>query len=168
MKSAHTTTLFKRLSAIILIVILCSPCYADHSVKVIRVVDGDTLKIDFHGVELTTRLIGVDTPESRRNKKAKRDAERTDLDLDTIISLGKKATEYVKRLIRPGNFVTLEFDVQQTDPYGRLLCYIYLQDGRMLNEVLVSSGHASIMTMPPNVKYQSRFLKAHKLYQLKK
>ena len=64
----------------------------------IRVVDGDTLKIDFHGIELTTRLIGVDTPESRRNKKAKKDAKRSDQDLVTINALGKKTKEYVKRL----------------------------------------------------------------------
>jgi micrococcal nuclease len=168
MKPAHAPILFKRLAVLIFIVTLCSPCYGEHSVKVIRVVDGDTLKVDFHGIELTTRLIGVDTPESRRNKKAKKDAKRSDQDLDTIIALGKKATEYVKRLVRPGNFVRLEFDVQQTDPYGRLLCYVYLQDGRMLNEVLISSGHATIMTIPPNVKYQSRFLKAYKRHQLKK
>ncbi len=32
----------------------------------------------------------------------------------------------------------------------------------MLNEEIVKAGYANVMTIPPNVKYQDRFLKAYK------
>jgi endonuclease YncB( thermonuclease family) len=44
---------------------------------------------------------------------------------------------------------------------GRLLAYLYLSDGRMFNEEIVKAGYANLMTYPPNVKYQERFLKAY-------
>jgi len=58
--------------------------------------------------------------------------------------------------------VRLEFDVQQKDRYGRLLAYVYLPDGRMLNEVLLEEGYAALLTVPPNVKYAERLRKAQK------
>ncbi len=86
-----------------------------------RVVDGDTLKVRYWGKEESIRLIGIDTPESRINKKAKRDAKRTGQDLKTITAMGKRATEYVEGLVKPGDLITIEFDAQQRDRYGRLL-----------------------------------------------
>ena len=32
----------------------------------------------------------------------------------------------------------------------------------MLNEEIVKAGYASVMTIPPTVKYKDRFLKAYK------
>ncbi len=58
--------------------------------------------------------------------------------------------------------ITIEFDAQQTDRYGRLLGYVYLSNGKMLNEEIVKAGYANIMTIPPNVQYQDRFLKAYR------
>jgi micrococcal nuclease len=42
------------------------------------------------------------------------------------------------------------------------LAYLYLSDGKMLNEEIVKAGYANLMTVPPNVKYQERFLKAYR------
>ena len=58
--------------------------------------------------------------------------------------------------------VRIEFDVEKRDQYGRLLGYVYLSDGRMLSEEMVKAGNASLLTHPPNVKYQERFLKAYR------
>ena len=49
--------------------------------------------------------------------------------------------------------------MQQRDKYGRLLAYIYLEDGTFVNAWLVEHGFALMMTVPPNVKYQDLFLK---------
>ena len=114
------------------------------------------------GGEESIRLIGIDTPESRVNKKTKRDAERSGQDVETIIAMGKRATEYVEGLVKPGDLITIEFDVEQRDRYGRLLGYVYLANGKMLNEEIVKAGYANVMTIPPNVKYKDRFLKAYK------
>ncbi len=76
--------------------------------------------------------------------------------------MGKRATKYVSSLVKPGHKVTIEFDTQQRDRYDRLLGYVYLSNGKMLNEEIVKAGYANVMTIPPNVKYQDRFLKAYK------
>ena len=127
--------------------------------KVVKVYDGDTFKCRLEsGEEVKVRLIGIDTPESRRNRKAYRDAERSGKSVEEIVRLGKKATEFTRSLIPPGTVVYLETDVQLHDRYGRLLAYVYLPDGRMLNEVLVEEGYATVYTFPPNVKYAERFV----------
>jgi micrococcal nuclease len=110
-----------------------------------RVVDGDTFQIKFNGKLEKVRLIGVDTPETVNPNVPKE-------------YFGKEASDFTKKMISKKN-VRLEFDVQQRDKYGRLLCYVYLEDGRMLNEILLEEGYASVMTVPPNVKYSKRFLK---------
>ncbi|WP_457600630.1 thermonuclease family protein [Hydrogenivirga sp.] len=126
---------------------------------VVKVYDGDTFKCRLEdGEEVKVRLIGIDTPESRRNRKAYRDAEKSGKSVEEIVRLGKKASAFTKRLIPPGTVVYLETDVQVHDRYGRLLAYVYLPDGRMLNEVLVEEGYATVYTFPPNVKYAERFV----------
>jgi micrococcal nuclease len=129
---------------------------------VLRVVDGDTLKIEHGGRIENLRLIGIDTPESRVNQKAKRDAARNREDIEKIINLGQEATRYAKSLVKPGDRIKIEFDRQFRDKYGRLLGYVYLPNGKMLNEEIVKAGYANLMTYPPNVKYEDRFLRAYR------
>lgn len=129
---------------------------------ILRVIDGDTLKVEIQGQKESVRMIGIDTPESRRNKKAMKDAGRSGQDVETITAMGKEATSFVKGLVRKGDSVGIEFDVQQRDHYGRILGYVYLPDGVMLNEKIIGAGYAQPMTIPPNVKYQARFLKAYR------
>ncbi len=66
----------------------------------------------------------------------------------------------MKTLVDPGDSVSLEFDVERRDRYRRLLAYVYLKDGRMLNEEIVKAGYANLLTIPP--QYQERFLKAYR------
>ena len=132
------------------------------TVEVLSVVDGDTLKIGYKGQKESIRLIGIDTPESRINKKTKNDAKRSGQNIETIIAMGKRAAAYVESLVKPGDTITIEFDVQKKDRYGRLLGYVYLSNGKMLNEEIVKAGYANVMTIPPDVKYKDRFLRAYK------
>ena len=129
---------------------------------VVRVVDGDTFEITYYGQHERIRLIGIDTPESRKNIKAERDANRSGEDIKTIVSQGKEAANFVKSLVKPGGKVSIEFDVQQRDRYGRLLGYVYSPNGKMLNEEIIRAGYANVMTIPPNVKYQKKFLAAYR------
>ena len=141
-----------------------------YSCTVLRVYDGDTFKCRLEGgKEVKVRLIGVDVPESSKNIKAYRDAERAKADISEIIELGKKAKEFTKSLLKKGTEVVLETDVQPTDKYGRILAYVYLPDGRMLNLVLIEEGYATVYTIPPNVKYADKFKEAQrKAVKLKK
>jgi micrococcal nuclease len=75
--------------------------------------------------------------------------------------MGKRATAYVESIVKLGDLITIELDVQERDRYGRLLCYVYLSNGKMLNEEIIKAGYANVMTIPPDVKYEDRFLKAY-------
>lgn len=111
--------------------------------QVIRVIDGDTIVVDYDGVEETVRLIGVDAPESVHPDKTKNTAAGFAASEFTTVYLSEQQVE-------------LEFDVQQRDQYGRLLAYVY-HDGEMFNKKLLMTGHAELATYPPNVKYVDEF-----------
>ena len=124
-----------------------------------RVVDGDTLKLE-SGERV--RLIGIDTPEMHESNKLYKDSQKSGQDAATIQKLGRRVYEFTKKLVE-GKRVSLEFDLERYDKYDRLLAYVYLKDGgTFVNAEIVKEGYASLMTIPPNVKYADLFLK---LYQ---
>jgi len=125
--------------------------YSD--IKVKRAVDGDTLELE-NGERV--RLIGIDTPEMHASDKLQRDSRRTHQDISVIQKLGAQACEFTKNLVE-GKRVSLEFDAERNDKYGRLLAYVYLKDGTFVNAEIVKQGYASLMTYPPNVRYVDLF-----------
>lgn len=124
---------------------------------VVRVVDGDTLKVRLANSEERLRLIGIDTPEKSPNDKALRDAQRSRQDLKTIMKQGKTASKHLEELLKPGQAVMLEFDVERYDRHGRLLAYVYDGFGTMINERMLKEGYAYPLTIPPNVRYSTLF-----------
>ena len=128
------------------------------NIYVKRAVDGDTLELQ-SGERV--RLIGIDTPEMHESEKLYRDSQRTEQDIRTIKELGRRAYEFTRSLVE-GKRVSLEFDVEKHDKYGRLLAYVYLKDGTFVNARVVEEGYASLMTIPPNVKYADLFLKLYR------
>jgi len=92
--------------------------------RVLRVADGDTLELE--GVGLV-RLIGVDTPELYHPLKP-------------VQYYAKEASDFVKNLIGRSR-VRLEYDQEKVDKYGRTLAYVYLEDGRSLNEEIIKNGY---------------------------
>jgi len=155
----------KRYLFIILIITICSQAnlYAlGNRAVVINVTDGDTLKVMYQGKKQSVRLIGIDAPESRRNSKALKDSARSSRDIETIVSQGKIAKKYVKTLVKKGDGVRIVFDLEKRDRYRRLLAYVYLADGRMLNDVIIRNGYASPLTIAPNVRYRNKFLRSYR------
>jgi micrococcal nuclease len=130
--------------------------YADILVK--RVVDGDTIQLE---TGERVRLIGIDTPEMHESNKLYRDSRKTNQDVQTIKEMGTRAYQFTKALIE-GKRVRLEFDVEKHDKYDRLLAYVYLKDGTFVNAEIVKQGYASLMTIPPNVKYAELFSKLYR------
>lgn len=133
------------------------------SIKIFQVsdiVDGDTYKILIQNKEFKVRLLGIDTPESSNNPKTRRDSQRDGHDVQDIITLGKLATEFVHNYLNEGDSIRLELDFEHFDRYDRILAYVYLMDGRMMNEILIREGYAYLMTYPPNVKYEEVFREA--------
>jgi len=146
-----------------------------------KVLDGDTVRCRFpypvsKRVETyPVRLIGIDTPETGLRKKnvGKQEREieeigrkvfheRIDVSRREVVKMGLAAKRFVESLLQNVYTLVVETDVQPTDRYGRVLGYIWLPDGRMLNEEIICNGYALPLTVPPNVKYQKLFLKCFK------
>ncbi|MDP6923472.1 MAG: thermonuclease family protein [Candidatus Scalindua sp.] len=155
----------KALVLVFVLVLVSSPIYARQKTMVTRTIDGDVIQIIYGGVEKRVRLIGIDAPESRIDRKALKDANMSDHDIEAIVEMGAKAKAYVNSLIKRGVFIKIEFDEKEMDRYGRLLCYVYLSNGKMLNEEIVRAGYANVKSVPPNVKYEDRFLEAFEYAQ---
>jgi micrococcal nuclease len=160
--SKNRRSLISFILTFFILLTLALPLQAYEKAKVLSIVDGDTVKVIYHNREESIRLIGIDTPETRPNKKAIKDAQRTKSDMETITSQGREAKNFVKGLVKPGDLLEMEFDIRTRDKYGRLLAYLYLSSGKMLNEEIVKAGYAQLMTIPPNLKYQERFLMAYR------
>jgi len=107
---------------------------ATDTVRVTEVVDGDTIIIEggYH-----VRYIGIDTPEVHPQVEA----------------FGLEAWQANRELVE-GKAVRLERDVSETDKYGRLLRYVWV-DGTMVNAELVRRGLAEAKAYPPDTKYRS-------------
>lgn len=113
------------------------------TVSVIRVIDGDTI-VTFDGVtESKVRLIGVECPETRRDEKAKRNADRLGVSIDKVVEAGKRARKFTETFCPPGSVVSLDYGEETLDHYGRTLAYVKMQNGRVLNEVLIMNGAAT-------------------------
>jgi len=104
-------------------------------VRVIRVIDGDTIEIE-GGARV--RYIGIDAPEVFPQTEY----------------YGLEAWARNIELVEQKT-VTLEKDVSETDVYGRLLRYVYV-DGLFVNGELVRLGYARAIPYPPDTKYQER------------
>ena len=113
------------------------------SYDVIRAIDGDTLMISMYGIETTVRLIGIDAPESVLPDEEKNTVE------------GEQASLWLKHYMA-GKQVTLEYDQELNDRYGRTLAYVYV-DNMMLEDVILTMGLARALTMEPNIRYQHHF-----------
>ncbi len=111
-------------------------------VPVTKVVDGDTIWVRRAGADEKIRLIGIDTPE-------------VDWYGGQAECFGEEAGRFAQRLLS-GARVALELDRERLDRYGRTLAYVYLEDGRMMNLVLVRQGFAIVTIYPPNDRHEDR------------
>lgn len=121
----------------------------DRKVTVTRVVDGDTVEVSpAIGGEEDVRLIGIDAPETAGSPRGPQ-------------PYGEDASRFAEQGLQ-GESVTLRFDEEKKDDYGRVLAYLYSTDGTMFNQALLERGYAQVATFPPNVKYVGRFEKAQR------
>ncbi len=116
-----------------------TPC----SAKVVRVSDGDTFVATVNGRRERIRVIGVDTPESVAPNQP-------------VEPYGKEASDFAKHYL-DGETVRLAGDAEPRDRYGRMLAYVWLEDGTFWNALLVAEGYAQQLTIPPNVTYERLF-----------
>ena len=107
-----------------------------------RVIDGDTIVVNIEGRNEKVRLIGLDTPETvHPNKPVER--------------FGKDASEFTRKMV-VGKKVRLEYGWESRDKYGRILAYVYLEDGTFLNAEIIKQGFGFAYTRFP-FKYLEEF-----------
>ncbi len=112
------------------------------------VVDGDTVDMTIDGVEERVRLIGINTPETKKPNTP-------------VQCFGPEATAFTRSLLPEGTAVYLERDVEGRDIYGRLLGYTYVaESGVFVNLEIVREGYAQPLTIPPNVAHTTEFVDA--------
>lgn len=105
--------------------------------KLSKIVDGDTVKFN----DVTCRFAYIDTPESKRNDRAKDKVENcSGLTLDTMIEAGKESAKHLVSLLEVGK--SYKYDVISVDRYSRNVCVIWIDNKTMLNQLMVEDGYA--------------------------
>lgn len=130
-------------TAIYLLCLLVIPGFSSGGAEVRFVYDGDTVLLE---TGESVRYLGIDAPEMNFDGKG---AE----------FMAEEARAFNERAIL-GKRIHLELDREKRDHHGRLLAYVYLPDGRMINMELVENGLARVLSVPPNLRYQGRFVEA--------
>jgi micrococcal nuclease len=111
----------------------------EHAVRFVS--DGDTIVLR-SGERV--RYLGIDAPEMD-NGEGKGE------------HLAQVSKDFNRRLVEGGT-VGLRYDQERRDDYGRLLAYVFLQDGRMVNALMVQEGLAVVMLKQPNTHYRDFLL----------
>ena len=100
-----------------------------------RISDGDSVVCSPLG---RVRLLQIDAPELSDGK------------------LGRESRQALSGIMPVGTQVIAETDVRVTDQFGRVLAYLFLPSGAMVNERMAQSGYATTLVYQPNVKYVGR------------
>ena len=125
---------------------------ADGRATVTGVVDGDTIDVEIAGRTERVRLIGIDTPETKKPDSP-------------VECYGPEASAFTASLLPIGTEVFIERDIVGRDDYGRLLGYVHLvdADGRtttFANLEIVEQGYAGPLTIEPNSTFARDFAAA--------
>ncbi|MEI8271557.1 MAG: thermonuclease family protein [Paludibacter sp.] len=130
-----------------------------------RVVDGDGVILnDFSNKsELEIRFLGIDAPEIKSCRKLYQDERETHMVGALLLMLGRMSFNFMKELVLPGTSLTIELEKgNEVDSYGRTLAFVYLPDGRCINEIMITEGYAK-----PYSRYYCRELTNYQILNIK-
>ena len=114
------------------------------------VYDGDSLLLTD---KRKIRIIGIDTPETKHHKQKAQ-------------AYGAKAREALRTLLKQFHYqVTLRYDEERKDKYGRVLAHVYLPDGTNISNWLLERGFAKTLAFPPNVALAKCYKQSEKIAQ---
>ncbi|GAB3144196.1 thermonuclease family protein [Marisediminicola antarctica] len=105
-----------------------------------RVIDGDTVDVLLDGAVTRVRLLNIDTPETKR--------ENTPIEC-----LGPEASDFLAALLPVGSTVSLEYDVERADQYGRTLAAVFTSDGQNASVAIAARGLGYSVLFEPNDRY---------------
>jgi len=125
-----------------------NPETLSRNATMIEVIDGDTIDVSIGGHRERVRLIGIDTPETKKPNTA-------------VQCYGPEASTFTKTLLPTDVALHLERDVVARDDYGRMLAYVYLAaDGQFVNLAIIRNGYARPLTIAPNSAHADEFVAA--------
>ncbi len=113
--------------------------------KIVKFVDGDGIILEdiVSKKEFEVRLYGIDAPEINYCKKIKKDEIELQVPAALLIKLGYLSFNFLKDQVNLGDFCTLVQEQNNlVDKYGRILGYLILKDGKVLNEIMIKEGYA--------------------------
>lgn len=125
----------------------CAPAGADRAV-VTHLVDGDTFDVSIDGRTERIRMLNIDTPETK------------DRD-EPVECLGPEASAFLASLIPVGTPVTLEYDDERLDRYGRTLAGVFSADGMLVNAEVARAGLATAVVFDGNDRFLAPVEAAH-------
>ena len=100
----------------------------DNLYQVVRIIDGDTVELEYEGALTSVQLIGVNAPETIHPSKPEE-------------PYGGEATAFLQKLLLY-KFVYFEFGRNERDRYDRLLAYVYRDsDDLFVNVELIREGY---------------------------
>ena len=117
----------------------------NNSQILVKAVDGDgvILKNIFDNSEEEIRFLGIDAPEIKQCRKLIQDERETHMAGQLLMMLGRQSFNFLIVLIPPGTKLTVKTESKgSSDIYGRTLAYVYLPDGRCVNEIMIAEGYA--------------------------
>ncbi len=118
----------------------------DQQAEVRRVVDGDTVDVAYDGDTHRVRLLNIDTPETVDPN-------------EPVQCMGAEATAFLRRLLPQGTTVTLGYDDERTDRYGRELAGVFLR-GQLVNAEIARAGLGAAIVVGGNDRYYERVKQA--------
>ncbi len=136
----------------ILTFLISAELAADQRYPLLAVEDGDTLIVLVGKQQTRIQLIGIDAPEDLPNPKFAKDMERTKLDPNRLLAIGKAATQQLTTLLEKGNQIKLQGNLKQKDKYGRTPAFVFTDHGQSINRLMVGSGYAITTKYTPAEK----------------
>lgn len=118
---------------------------------VLKVLDGQTIAVEWRGARETVRLIGVAAPAFRQPVEDPEEDE-----------WARRARDWNRRLVE-GRRLRLELDALPRDRQGHLLAYVFTEEGTFVNAWLIEFGFAETGSLPPNLRYQEQFIRLERL-----
>ncbi|MCK4501665.1 MAG: thermonuclease family protein [Desulfuromonadales bacterium] len=145
------------LPVIFLFLVTVSAQAATLNGRVSWIYDGDTIKVEGIG---KVRLLGIDTPEYKESPRDRFYSKNFQIKPKRLRLISRQAKKYNVDHVK-GHWVRLELDQSQKDKYDRVLAYVFLPNGDMLNQVLLEKGLATVFRRY-DFRYKKTFISAEK------
>jgi len=112
-------------------------CSFSQPFRVLKVIDGDTIVVQIGFKKETVRLLGVDTPEVKSPYTEEE-------------CFGKEASSKTRHLLlKQRVYLLKDKNAPDRDKYGRLLRYVFLENGKFVNAELIEEGYAFLYILEP-------------------